>query len=123
MILYTGLGIVAVGLVIMFVGLGDKGFRTLEMKLLGPSLVGGGLFLALLRILFCVAPSSFESRSSTQRLREEDGTQNRLKTVSHSTTKDGATGIRPVFGNPKLSNQPATRDPIVIQVKLKQSDC
>lgn len=55
-ILYVGLGMVAVGLVITFVGLGDKGFKTLELKLIGPILVGGGLFFALLRILYCMVP-------------------------------------------------------------------
>ena len=49
---------VAIGLVITFVGLGDKGFKTLELKLIGPSLVGCGVFFALLRILFCTVPSS-----------------------------------------------------------------
>ena len=39
-ILYIGLGMVAVGLVITFVGLGDKGFKTLELQLVGPSLIG-----------------------------------------------------------------------------------
>ena len=43
--------------VITFVGIGDKGFRTLELKLVGPSLVGCGLFFSLLRILFCTVPS------------------------------------------------------------------
>jgi hypothetical protein len=56
-ILYIGLGMVAIGLVITFVGLGDKGFKTLELKLIGPSLVGCGVFFALLRILFCTVPS------------------------------------------------------------------
>ena len=40
---------IAIGLVITFVGLGDKGFKTLELKLIGPSLVGCGVFFALLR--------------------------------------------------------------------------
>ena len=56
-ILYVGLGMISIGLVITFVGLGDKGFRTLELKLIGPSLVGCGVFFALLRILFCTVPS------------------------------------------------------------------
>ena len=56
-ILYVGLGMICIGLVITFVGLGDKGFRTLELKLIGPSLVGCGLFFALLRVLFCTVPS------------------------------------------------------------------
>ena len=48
---------ICIGLVITFVGLGDKGFRTLELKLIGPSLVGCGVFFALLRVLFCTVPS------------------------------------------------------------------
>ena len=47
----------AIGLIITFLGLGDKGFKTLELKLIGPSLVGCGVFFALLRILFCTVPS------------------------------------------------------------------
>ena len=60
-ILYVGLGMVAVGLVITFVGLGDKGFQTLELKLIGPTLTGIGLFFALLRVLFCTLPSCLRS--------------------------------------------------------------
>ena len=52
-LLYIGLGMVAVGLVINFVGLGEKGFRTTELQMIGPGLVGGGMLLALLRILLC----------------------------------------------------------------------
>ena len=58
-ILYVGLGMVCIGLVITFVGIGDKGFQTLELKLIGPSLVGCGAFFALLRILFCTVPACF----------------------------------------------------------------
>ena len=58
-ILYIGLGMISVGLVITFVGLGEKGFKTLELKLIGPSLVGCGVFFALLRVLFCTLPSCF----------------------------------------------------------------
>ncbi len=32
-------------------------FRTLELQLIGPSLVGAGIFFTLLRILFCTVPS------------------------------------------------------------------
>jgi hypothetical protein len=48
---------VAVGLVITFVGLGDKGFKSIELQLVGPSLVGCGLIFALLQILYCTLPS------------------------------------------------------------------
>lgn len=38
--LYVGLGTVALGLVIAFVGTGEKGFKTLELRWIGPSLIG-----------------------------------------------------------------------------------
>lgn len=38
--LYFGLGTVALGLVISFVGTGEKGFKTVELRLIGPSLIG-----------------------------------------------------------------------------------
>ena len=57
-ILYIGIGMICLGLVITMVGLGDKGFRTLELKLVGPSFVGCGVFFTLLRILLCTMPSS-----------------------------------------------------------------
>lgn len=38
--LYVGLGTVAIGLVIAFVGTGEKGFKTVELRLIGPSLIG-----------------------------------------------------------------------------------
>ena len=55
-LLYIGLGMVAVGLVITFVGLGEKGFRTTELQMIGPGLVGGGVMLAIFRILLCTLP-------------------------------------------------------------------
>lgn len=38
--MYVGLGTVALGLVIFFVGTGEKGFKTLELRMIGPSLIG-----------------------------------------------------------------------------------
>lgn len=70
-ILYVGLGMIAIGLVITFVGLGEKGFKTLELKLIGPSLVGCGVFFALLRILFCTVPSCCRSCIKVCRKTEE----------------------------------------------------
>ena len=55
-VLYVGLGMMAVGLVITFVGIGDKGFTATELKLLGPSLIGAGVFFCFLRIFFCTFP-------------------------------------------------------------------
>ena len=47
---------VALGLLVTFIGLGDQGFKSVELRLIGPSLVGCGVFFALLRILFCTVP-------------------------------------------------------------------
>ena len=59
--LYVGLGMAAIGLVIFFVGLGDKGFKTIELRLVGPSLLGCGLFLAFLQVLYCTLPAAGRS--------------------------------------------------------------
>ncbi|KAL0841446.1 hypothetical protein ABMA28_015128 [Loxostege sticticalis] len=53
-LLYAGLGILAVGLVVYFVGTGDKGFKTPALRLVGPSLIIAGLACCLLRIAFCI---------------------------------------------------------------------
>merc|ERR1719422_2632386 len=71
-VLYVGLGMIAIGLVITFVGIGDKGFRTLELKLVGPSLVACGAFFAFLRILFCTIPSCCKSCSPCCKSAEAD---------------------------------------------------
>ena len=67
------------GLTITFLGLGEKGFITLELKLIGPSLVGCGMFFTLLRILFCTIPAIFSScfkccqrKEDTNKLLEEE---------------------------------------------------
>ncbi|KAH8292824.1 hypothetical protein KR054_010698 [Drosophila jambulina] len=73
--LYVGLGTVALGLVIAFVGTGEKGFKTVELRLIGPSLIGNkipfsaglGLICCILRILFCICPSHCISSSKKTR--------------------------------------------------------
>ena len=52
-LLYTGLGMVSVGLAFIFIGAGDKGFRTIELQLVGPCVLGGGVVLVLLRVVLC----------------------------------------------------------------------
>jgi hypothetical protein len=39
-VLYVGLGMVSIGLIITFVGVGEKGFSASELKMVGPSLIG-----------------------------------------------------------------------------------
>ncbi|CAH0579410.1 unnamed protein product [Chrysodeixis includens] len=53
-LLYAGLGTLALGLVVYFVGTGDKGFKTPALRLVGPSLIVAGLACCLLRIIFCI---------------------------------------------------------------------
>ena len=52
-LLYLGLGLVTMGLVITLVGVGDKGFTTFELKLLGPGLVSCGGVMFMVRLLVC----------------------------------------------------------------------
>ena len=52
-LLYTGLGMVSVGLAFIFIGAGDKGFKTIELQLVGPCVLGGGVVLVLLRVVLC----------------------------------------------------------------------
>jgi ABC-type proline/glycine betaine transport system permease subunit len=62
LLLYLGLGLVAIGLIITFVGLGEKGFRTVELKLVGPVLVVGGVALVFVRIMLCKVGTSRDKR-------------------------------------------------------------
>lgn len=38
--LYIGLGTASLGLIIFFTGTGEKGFKTNELRLIGPALIG-----------------------------------------------------------------------------------
>ena len=49
-------------MIITFVGLGEKGFKTVELKLVGPVLVGGGVVLVFVRIMFCIVGTSGDKR-------------------------------------------------------------
>ena len=81
MILYVGLFMVFTGLLITFLGLGNSGFRTLELRLLGPSLVGCGVFISLLRILFCTLPSCCGVRKKKTEEPKLERDQRKLKTT------------------------------------------
>lgn len=67
--LYVGLGTTVIGLVIWFVGTGEKGFKTLELRLIGPILIALGLFFCVLRVLLCVCPSTCFRRRKKTRLK------------------------------------------------------
>ncbi|GLH14824.1 Uncharacterized protein GBIM_19134 [Gryllus bimaculatus] len=78
-LLYVGLGTVAIGLVISFVGTGEKGFKTLELRLIGPSLIGSGLLCCLVRIFLCVCPSPCLRRRHKHRGRHKDAASGRRR--------------------------------------------
>ncbi|KAG5867217.1 hypothetical protein JTB14_020706 [Gonioctena quinquepunctata] len=66
-LLYVGLGTTAIGSVIFFVGTGEKGFKTLELRLIGPTLIACGLLCCLIRVLLCAVPSTcFRKRKKTR---------------------------------------------------------
>ncbi|KAG7174071.1 hypothetical protein Hamer_G017793 [Homarus americanus] len=56
-VLYVGLGLFALGLTITFVGIGEHGFKSPELRLIGPSLIGCGFLFCLLRLFFCSPPA------------------------------------------------------------------
>ena len=70
-ILYTGFGLAAVGLIVTFLGLGTRGFKTLEVKMLGPGLVILGVMLGVVRLLFC-GSSCFESNEESEALLKKE---------------------------------------------------
>ena len=69
-ILYTGLSLMAAGLVITSVGLGEKGFTAVELQMVGPGLVGCGLLLAGLRVVFLTVTSCVKDGEGSDTLFE-----------------------------------------------------
>ncbi|RXG58945.1 hypothetical protein Avbf_08450 [Armadillidium vulgare] len=61
-LLYVGFVLVSLGLIMTFVGMGERGFKTEDLKLIGPSLIGSGILFGFLRILFCSIPKNACSR-------------------------------------------------------------
>uniref|UniRef100_A0A8D8T161 Uncharacterized protein n=1 Tax=Cacopsylla melanoneura TaxID=428564 RepID=A0A8D8T161_9HEMI len=53
LLLYIGLCIISLGLIISFVGTGEKGFKTNELRMIGPCLLLVGCIFCGLRVLFC----------------------------------------------------------------------
>ncbi|XP_021952137.1 uncharacterized protein LOC110849070 isoform X2 [Folsomia candida] len=57
--IYIGLILICIGIVITFVGLGEKGFKTLQLKLIGPILCIIGLTCIVLKVIQCTFPNLF----------------------------------------------------------------
>ena len=75
--LYTGLLIGSVGLLITFLGLGSRGFKTLEVKLLGPGLVVLGSIVVIFRIVNLIA-----AKKDQQVKQETENPQNNEEPVT-----------------------------------------
>ena len=80
MVLYLGLGMVMVGLVITGVGLGEKGFKSIEFKVVGPVIVSSGGILGAVRILACLVPYYRSKKSDSQEQKKQPVENARPKT-------------------------------------------
>ena len=87
-VLYCGLLLASVGLIITFVGLGERGFRTLELKLIGPSMVGCGVVLALSRIIYLAFIPASENTGDKEEKLFEDILENRINKVGRRNRRN-----------------------------------
>ena len=96
--------LVAIGVIITSVGLGDRGFKTFELQMLGPTLLGPGVMFVMLRILFCTIPCCGPPEDEV------------TKDETTSNTDDVHVGINP---NPESDPQPMTQpQPILIETSF-----
>ncbi|VVC35727.1 Hypothetical protein CINCED_3A007978 [Cinara cedri] len=58
-LLYVGLCSVALGLIIAFVGTGEKGFKTVQLRFIGPGMIAIGVCCCAIRIMLCFCPPTF----------------------------------------------------------------
>ncbi|XP_069984488.1 uncharacterized protein [Penaeus vannamei] len=87
-VLYVGLGLIALGLIITFVGLGEHGFKSPELRLIGPSLIGCGFLFALLRLFFCSAPACCTSCRKAKPLDEKSLLSPSRETLAEDSAAD-----------------------------------
>ncbi|KAK7080710.1 hypothetical protein SK128_020652 [Halocaridina rubra] len=70
-VLYVGFGLITLGLILTFVGIGDHGFKSPELRLIGPSLIGCGILFCLLRLFFCSLPACCQMCRKNKQLDEK----------------------------------------------------
>ncbi|KAL0278663.1 UNVERIFIED_CONTAM: hypothetical protein PYX00_000417 [Menopon gallinae] len=94
-LLYIGLGTMCIGMIIAFVGTGEKGFKTIELRLIGPSLIGAGVMIIIFRVMLCVCPSKclkfnkHKHKNSTNKLNSEDEGEDNAWKDQTECAKDG----------------------------------
>ena len=128
-VLYTGLIMASVGLVITFVGLGEKGFQTIELKLIGPSMVGCGLILVFLRIIYFII-ISIEKDKDSEKLMEKEETPTKhsrfqelaeeliMESIRHNEQKQN---IQPYEDHFPITNQGPARQSYAESVRPRAS--
>ena len=123
-LLYVGLGTIAIGLVISFVGTGEKGFKTLELRLIGPTLIGSGLLCCLVRVCLCVCPSRCFRRDHKQRKCHKNSLKSQTKDQQPAPSA-GRLNHHSFLGNAKCGPKESKRtDEIAMadQTKLLQKN-
>ncbi|CAO1304564.1 unnamed protein product [Diamesa serratosioi] len=85
--LYIGLGTVSLGSIIFFVGTGEKGFKSNELRMIGPALVAIGLVFCILRIFFCVCPSHCISKRERNKKSAKVDADHRTSLLRDSTKR------------------------------------
>jgi len=123
-LLYVGLGTIAIGLVILFVGTGEKGFKTLELRLIGPTLIGSGLLCCLVRVFLCVCPSRCFRRDHKHRKCHKNSLKSQTKDQQPEPSA-GHLNHHSFFGNVKCGPKESKRtDDIALadQTKLLQKN-
>ncbi|XP_063697656.1 uncharacterized protein LOC134828605 [Culicoides brevitarsis] len=106
--LYIGFGTIALGLVIAFVGTGEKGFKTTELRLIGPIMIVVGFVFMVLRIFFCICPSSCIRRNKDERKRkknekDKNDADHRTSLLRDKRVSIARTPMGPHSSQPKLS--------------------
>ncbi|XP_018017109.1 uncharacterized protein LOC108673747 [Hyalella azteca] len=86
-LLYLGFLFISVGLILTLVGQGQRGFKSEELKLIGPTLIISGVVFSLLRVLFCSCNTCNKPKPSDEKT---------LLSPS-SDTLDGAGTSNPAF--------------------------
>ncbi|XP_066956789.1 uncharacterized protein [Macrobrachium rosenbergii] len=87
-VLYVGFGLVTLGLIITFVGIGEHGFKSPELQLIGPSLIGCGVLFCLLRLFFCSVPACCNLCRRNKQLDEKALLSPSRETLADDSTED-----------------------------------
>ncbi len=70
-LLWSGLAVLLTGTVVSFVGLGEKGFRTSYLRLLGPILCATGLAVVIIRIAFCCCKKKIKKATANLNIKDQ----------------------------------------------------